>query len=128
MVSPETLFVKFQTFAVVHCNKLIFFLGNYQASVSETASDSIYKWKCGRKNVSSRHVKKSLSQYLHVQFEVKVETDKPTKPWIFYSDAFDNVHVFTHSYDHIPSAEYLTHSCHDDPLYNNNIYCLLPSY
>jgi hypothetical protein len=81
-------------------------------NVSETVSDSIYKWKCGRKHFSSDLVRKSLSQPLHVQFELKIERDKATIVWIFYSDAIDNVQVFTHSYDHIPSAEYLTHFCH----------------
>jgi hypothetical protein len=64
-------------------------------------------------------------QYLHVQFEIKVEADKQAKAWIFYTDAIGNVLMFTHSYYQIPSAEYLTYFCHHAPLYSNNIYSLI---
>ena len=123
-------------------------------NVSETVSDSIYKWKCETKNFSSSRVRKSLPQYLHVQFELKVEADKHTKAWMFYTDAVGNVQVFSNSYDHIPSTKYkvvqiwpglfvckqvtvcpghiwttlyLTHFCHHAPLYSNNICCLIRS-
>ena len=71
---------------------------------------------------SSIYGRNSLSQSLRVQFELKVGA------WIFYTDAIDNVQVFTHSCDHTPWAEYLTHFCQDAPLYSKNTYCLIPPY